>query len=291
VLLTYLIVPFNRLITNMDTAALNRLQPELVEELSEQHVTDIVQNILSPNIDFARRFSSDFEIGKSPFARAKLTKVVEQLSQIPPLLEKINANNIPGTRRTLQYLLQAIILPPLATMMDPNELPAEEYAQSASDAVRDNSVRLLFQLITTTLAKFRKERLSYDDKEIKERLQVRAEQEKVKIIEEIKAMSDDRKRIEMLYKKFGLEKYSLSGTKDVYRYNPERYDIERNEREDAGIVDFATDGFGPEGEPVQELYGGDENGIFNFGPQAEVGYDFDGNNEFDDEVEYGGEDY
>ncbi len=291
VLLTYLIVPFNRLITNMTLDPLNRVQPDLKEELSEQHVDDIVANILAPNLDLVKRFASDFEPGRSPFARAKMEKAVQQLAQIPPLLEQINASNIPGSKRTLHYLMQALILPPLAGMMDPNQLPDEEFAQSASDAVRDNSVRLLFQLITTALAKYRKERLSYSDKEIKERLQVRAEQEKVKIIEEIKAMSDDRKRTEMLYKKFGLEKYSLSGTKDVYKYNPERYDIERTERADAGIVDFATDGFGPEGEPVPELYGGDENGIFDFGPQVEVGYDIGGNNEYDDEVEFGGDDY
>jgi hypothetical protein len=291
VLLTYLIVPLNRLITNMELEPLNRLQPALIEELSEQHVTDIVSHILAPNIDLTKRFQSDFEPGRSPFARAKIELAVQQLAQIPPLLEKVNSSNIPGGKRALHYLIQALILPPLASMMDPNEIPDDEFAQSASDAVRDNSVRLLYQLVTTAFAKFRKERLSYSDKEIKEKLQVRAEQEKVKIIEEIKAMSDDRKRIEMLYKKFGLEKYSLSGTKDVYRYNPERYDIERTERADAGINDFATDGFGPEGEPVPELYGGDENGIFDFGPQVEVGYDIGGNNEYDDEVEYGGDDY
>jgi hypothetical protein len=291
VILTYLIVPLNRLITNMELEPLHRIQPALIEELSEQHVTDIISNILTPNIDLTKRFQSDFEPDRSPLARAKIEKAVQQLAQIPPLLEKVNATNIPGGRRSLHYLIQALVLSPLASMMDPNEIPDDEFAQSASDAVRDNSVRLLYQIVTTAFAKFRKERLNYSDKEIKEKLQVRAEQEKVKIIEEIKAMSDDRKRIEMLYKKFGLEKYSISGTKDVYKYNPERYDIERTERADAGINDFGTDGFGPEGEPVPELYGGDENGIFDFGPQMEVGYDIGGNNEYDDDIDFGGNDY
>lgn len=288
VLLTYLIVPFNRLITNVSAASLKSLQPSLIVELSEQHVADIVSNILTPNIDLLTRFASDFEPGKSILARSKIEKAVAQLSQIPPLLERVNATNIPGAKRTLQYLLYALILPPLASLMDPNEVPDDEFAQSASEAVRDNSVRLIYQVMTTALAKFRKERLNYSDKEIKERLQVRAEQEKVKIIEEIKAMSDDKKRIEMIYKKLGLGKYSIGGTKAVYQYDAERYDIERTERAEAGIVDFATDGFGPEGEPVQELFGGDENGIFDFGPQVEEGYDMMGNNEYDDEIEYGG---
>ncbi len=291
VLLTYLIVPLNRLITNVSAQSLKVVQPGLAEELSEQHVSDIVANILTPNVDLLTRFASEFEPGKSLLARAKLMKAVSQLSQIPPMLERINATNIPGTKRTLQYLLYGMILPPLASLMDPNEIPDDDFAQSASDAVRDNSVRLLYQIVTTALAKFRKERLSYSDKEIKERLQVRAEQEKVKIIEEIKAMSEDKKRIEMIYKKLGLEKYSIGGTKAVYQYDPERYDIERTERADAGIVDFATDGFGPEGEPVQEIFGGDEAGIFDFGAVVEEGYDMMGNNEYDDEVEYGGGDY
>ncbi len=292
VLLTYLIVPFSRLVTNMELEPLNRLQPELVEELSELHVGDIVKNILAPNIDLVKRFASDFEPGRSPFARAKMEHAVQQLAQIPPLLEKVTASNLPGTKRTLHYLLQALILPPLAGMMDPNQLPDEEFAQSASDAVRDNSVRLLFQVTTTALAKFRAERLNYTDKEIKERLQVRAEQEKVKIIEEISKMSDDRKRTEMIYKKLGIgAKYSIGGTKAVYQYDPERYDIERTEREEAGIMDFATNGFGPEGEQPPEMFAGDANGIYDFGPQMEVGYDIGGNNEYDDEIEFGGDDY
>ncbi len=96
----------------------------------------------------------------------------------------------------------------------------------------------------------------------------------------------------MIYKKLGIgAKYSIGGTKAVYQYDSERYDIERTEREEAGIMDFGTGGFGPEGEPVQELFGGDANGIFDFGPQAEIGYDIGGNNEYDDEVEYGGDEY
>jgi hypothetical protein len=58
-------------------------------------------------------------------------------------------------------------------------------------------------------------------------------------------MSRAAKEIEMIKMKLGLGDWAVGGTKGVYAYDQDRYDIEREQRAEAGIVDFP--GYGPEG--------------------------------------------
>jgi hypothetical protein len=58
-------------------------------------------------------------------------------------------------------------------------------------------------------------------------------------------MSRAGKDIEKIKIKLGIGEYAVGGTKAIYAYDQERYDIEREERAQAGIIDFP--GQGPEG--------------------------------------------
>ena len=53
------------------------------------------------------------------------------------------------------------------------------------------------------------------------------------------------KEIEMIKMRLGIGKWAVGGTKAIYAYDKERYDVERDERAQAGIIDFP--GYGPEG--------------------------------------------
>jgi hypothetical protein len=51
--------------------------------------------------------------------------------------------------------------------------------------------------------------------------------------------------IEKIKIKLGIGEYAVGGTKAIYAYDKDRYDIEREQRAQAGIIDFP--GVGPEG--------------------------------------------
>lgn len=267
--LSYLIVPFQRLLTRLDPESLERLQPQLAEELSGQHIEDIVRNILQPNIYVQKRHVE--QVGAASFAQAKLAYCVRQLQQVPALFQTITPSTIPGGERTIRYLLSGLILPPLASLLNPNEIPPGAPSQEATQILVDNSLRFLFDVVRSTFNKYRQEQKSYSDKEIRDLLQVRAEKEKAEIIKTFDRMTEDEKRVELLKKAIGMGRWAVGGSKKITQYDREFYDQERIQRAQAGISDFATGGFGPEGEPMPEGRPADQYGFYDFGPNDEFG--------------------
>ena len=267
--LSYLIVPFQRLLTRLDPESLERLQRQLADELSAQHIYDIVHDILQPNIYVQKRHLE--QVGAASFAQAKLAYCVRQLQQLPALFKTITPSTIPGGERTISYVLSGLILPPLASLLNPNEIPPGAPSQEATQILVDNSLRFLFDVVRSTLMKYRQEQKSYSDKEIRDLLQVRAEKEKAEIIKTFDRMTEDEKRVELLKKSLGMGRWAVGGTKKITQYDREFYDQERIQRAQAGIVDFATGGFGPEGEPMPEGRPADQYGFYDFGPNDEFG--------------------
>ena len=99
-------------------------------------------------------------------------------------------------------------------------------------------------------------------------------------------MSRSGKDIEKLKIKYGIGEYAVGGTKAVYAYDQDRYDIERDQRAEAGIVDFP--GHGPEGPGLDGQGQGqvDALGYYNAGGDEEgyIGDDMLGEiNGFDDD--------
>jgi hypothetical protein len=95
--------------------------------------------------------------------------------------------------------------------------------------------------------------LTYSDKELRDELQIRAEKEKAEIIREFSGMDDDKKQVELMLKNLRMGKWAVGGSKAITQYNKDQYERERIERAKAGISDFATGGFGPEGPADAEL--------------------------------------
>jgi hypothetical protein len=112
----------------------------------------------------------------------------------------------------------------------------------------------------------------------------RNEKEKANIIKKMSDMSRSGKDIEKLKIKFGIGEYAVGGTKAIYAYDQDRYDIEREQRAEAGIVDFP--GHGPEGPGAAEQGQMDALGYYGAGGDEEgyIGDDMLGDiNGFDDD--------
>jgi hypothetical protein len=81
------------------------------------------------------------------------------------------------------------------------------------------------------------------------------------VIEEFDVLSEELKAIENMKKRLGIGKWAIGGTKLIYAYDKDYYDLERERRLDAGIIDFPGLGldYMPSSAPVDDLGFGELN--------------------------------
>ncbi len=279
VIQAYFIIPFKRIVTNFSSDSIF-VPKEL--KISELHTNDITR-ILSNDMSLLSMKAGDIRKPAAMLARAKLSYFIEQLSALLPFKNKIRPTVVPGRYESLTYIQRAMFYGPLAMLMDPSSIPPGMESITSLRSVADPSMRLLLELIVYTLNKYRKERLSFDDKQIKELIAIRNEKERVNVIKEFDKLTDEERAVELMNKKLGLGKWSVGGTKLIYAYDADYYDQERNKREQAGIIDFP--GLGPDEYAPLDGRGVDATGIFEYGGDAdyeqEGGYNFEQTGEDD----------
>ena len=107
---------------------------------------------------------------------------------------------------------------------------------------------------------FKDEGFKLTPEQIRELIAKRNEQEKANILKKMTDMPRAAKDIAKIQMKLGLGDWAVGGTKAIYAYDADRYDIEREQRAEAGIIDFP--GFGPEGPGQAPQQGQDALGYF-----------------------------
>ena len=139
-------------------------------------------------------------------------------------------------------------------LLDSSRVPTSIGYQSTVDAMMDRSIEFLLRMVSSSLNKYTREYLSYDTKEIKNLIAISEEKERVNVLREYRALSDEERKMERTNQMLGLGKWAVGGTKLIYAYDKDYYDLERQKRLDAGIMDFPGQGMdGEEGGEYDEL--------------------------------------
>lgn len=243
VIQTYFITPFERLITQFTDSSLF-IPIELKKALSEQHVSKDILPILANDLQIVKEKENDIQKPAYGLARAKIKYFVEQMSELLKYKNIIRPIVVPGRELTLVYIQRAMLYGPLATMLNPLEIPPGTEIKTPIKSIGDSSMLLLLQIVGLTLNKYKMERLSFNDQEIKELIAIRNEKERVNVIAEFNKLTDEERAVELMNKRLGLGKWAVGGTKLIYAYDKDYYDLERQKREAAGIIDFP--GLGPD---------------------------------------------
>jgi hypothetical protein len=283
VIQTYFITPFERLLTQFSTSSLF-IPIELKKALSEQHVSKDILPVLQNDLQIVAAKETDIQKDSLNLARSKIRYFIEQMSQLLNFKNKIRPIVVPGRDITLVYIQRAMLYGPLATLINPAEIPEGTEIKSSIKSIGDPSMKFISELLALTLNKYRVEKLSFNDQEIKELIAVRNEKERVNVIAEFNKLTDEERAIELTNKRLGIGKWAVGGTKLIYAYDKDYYDLERQKREAAGIIDFP--GLGPD---QMEAFDGrqkDEYGFAVYGDaelEAEGGYDH--NQHGDDDYE------
>jgi hypothetical protein len=271
VIQTYFIIPFQRLVSQFDRKSLS-IPVELKKVLSETHVTKDLEPILGDDTMLLSLKGVDIMSAKFELARIKLHHYINQMRVLLPFKNSVRSTVVPGRQLALEYIQRVLFYGPLSTLLHSAEIPQGAQIKSAVKSVGDFSMRFLLEIVDFTLNKYNKEKLSYDDKEIKNMIENRAEKERVNVLAEFNKLTDEERHIERTNMKLGIGKWAVGGTKVIHSYDKEYYDQERHKRNAAGISDFPGQGEDAKGRAVDEFGFDENNDEYNDG--EDDGYDF-----------------
>lgn len=250
VLVAYFITPFQRIATGFGP---NAFVPRELK-LADEHIADI-NKIFDTDQQVVKYFIE--RVAKSDFAKSKLRYYLRQMGQILKFQNKIRVGTFPGRDSTLKYLQRILFFGPIATLIDPSPPEDDMTEFAAARAVVDDGAKLLLNLVVVSAGKAIKERLAYDDEQLKTLIATRNEKEKVNIIQYFDKMTDEERAAELLMKRLGMGRWAVGGTAAIRVYDKDQYEREKTERAQAGILDFPgagpTDVLGIEGRPFDEL--------------------------------------
>lgn len=230
--------------------------------LPDDHKDDI-NKIMDIDTGFIKTYMP--LVNKLQNAKLKLEHFVDCLSTIYSFKEKIHSGVLPGRSTTLKYIQEVLFFGILADLVNPDIMPSMS-AGGATSSDMGMTSELLMKIVVGSLKKFNKERMSFSDEELREKITVRNEKEKADIISQFDKMSKDEKEVQLLMKANRMGRWAVGGTKAIWAYDAERYGIEKIERLEAGLIDFP--GREPTDIPGREY---DDSGLPIMGDEA--GYD------------------
>ena len=224
VLQAYFVIPFQRIISDFKQDTF-KVPFELDRDLSDIHVGDIDKN-LQTELKLHASISLSTLNGKMDIGAIKnvISTYLTNLSYIISFKNKICFREMKTDELLLMYIKEIIMYGSFMILFTMNKTVMIQ--------------NILRQIVIAQLDKFNNEKLSFDAKEIASRIEARNEKERSNIINKFDKMSDEEKKIELMKKKLGLGDWAVGGTKLIYAYDKDYYDLEREKRIEAGIVDF-----------------------------------------------------
>ena len=225
---TYCIVPLQQFVSNYTPTA----HVPKAWDLAAQHQEDVLK-ILGQH----RSYLIDLKtMPMTAWLKSKIETFILQAQSILKTVNSLRPLQLPGRAQTYEYLLKFCFYAPLANFVDPGDGPSSELGQD---------ILIPAKIISKMINHFNKEGFKFTPEQIREMIAKRNEAEKANILSSLSGLGKAGKEIEMIKMRLGIGKWAVGGTKAIYAYDKERYDVERDERAQAGIIDFP--GYGPEG--------------------------------------------
>jgi len=252
------IIPIQRIITVYDT---DQLKVHRQYDLSKDHELDIF-TILKQHTKISSSINRD-TLGD--YGLAKYRYYIDQMSAILKMVSELKTSRIAYGTYILPYIARALVMGPLADLLDPNKTPSDSIVAGLSAG---KSAKSIIVTVRALIQQYMKEKLSYSPDLIREKIAKADEKELDSFIDDLDKMTDDDKKLELIRKSLGLGRWAIGGSKLIYSYDPDQYDKERESRLDQY-----------QAEPTDRSQGreADKFGIFSFKndyTERDGGYDF-----------------
>jgi hypothetical protein len=246
----------------------DRLKKYKNAKLADSALVNIREAIEFDN-QILREFSKQLNTADKQFAQLKLAKFVLQLTAIVRLKNRIRPVCFVGGADTFQVLQEAFFYGPLAELFDSDKLPFDKddprvgalpiFAEaerreeegeegsgsivkrvakkkSAAASVADTSITLLVKIVNACLRNFKQYQLSYNEKQLREILEARAEQEKQGMLSSLKAMSDEDRKIYRIQMNLKIGRFGVNVKKNIIGYSKTQVALEEKLNSEAGIA-------------------------------------------------------
>lgn len=236
----YFLVPFGRIARDFSIDTL-KVPPEY--KLGEGHEGDI-DKIMARDTELLKEFGSEVKQAWGFYARDRLRAYTDQMAGIVGFKQRLRPVVVPGRDDTLYYIKKLAFYGSLSELFDKSVLPRTTRLNMNFDTmpkIGDNSVKMLLKLVLGTLLKYKKEHLAYSDEELRDILAIRVEKERAEVFGQFDTLDGEERVMEVLKKNLGIGRWAVGGTKKIWGYDAEQYEVEREERARAGIIDYPVD--------------------------------------------------
>jgi hypothetical protein len=262
----YFITPFQRLLAHFTTTTFE-IPIEMKGVLSKKHIeNDILpifigktgERIKDGELTFFKLFTldniveqtKDFPTHDPPTTQQreqlhilrttiiyKLRIFIEYLSSVVTFKNKMRFKSMPSSSRFLFYIQGIVLYGSLESLFITNR----------------NFNKCMINIFDYQMKKYNREILVTDPKEIKKRIETVNEKERTHVIAEFNKLTKEERKVELQNKRLGLGKWSVGGTKLIYKYDKNYYDLEREKRLEAGIIDYQFDARVPDSNSRHEV--------------------------------------
>jgi len=235
---------------------INKLKAYKNKALADITVTNIKESFERNNVILAKHYA---EFSKKTFAKQKMAKFLAQLTGIIRLKNRVRASYFVGGQTTFKWIQLCFFYGPMAELVDsmiepfedidevpeyilPREVPeegAEEeeaVKESARASLNDSSIKTLLAIVNDISTLFQQYQLSYNDDQLKQILEERAEKEKQVMLGSLQAMSPEQKNLHKLQRLLGIGEFGIDIIKQVVRYNKGQVKQDTNVLKAAGVA-------------------------------------------------------
>lgn len=250
VLETYFLRVGKNLLYHYDIKSLKSYKNKLLADIT---ITNIKESFDRNNVILAKYYA---EFSKKTFAKQKMAKFLAQLTCIIHLKNRVRPSYFVGGQTTFKWIQLCFFYGPLSELVNsmiepfedidqvpeyilPREDPeAEEEAvkESARSSLNDSSIKTLLAIVNDITTLFQQYQLSYNDDQLKQILEERAEKEKQVMLGSLQAMSPEQKNLHKLQRVLGIGEFGIDIIKQVVRYNKGQVKQDTNVMKAAGMA-------------------------------------------------------
>jgi hypothetical protein len=271
---SYLLVPIQRIYSNYSEIHKNFTMGD--EDSNHEQELDV---IIDNHTNYLKKYNEDNILSSSDLGITKLGYYVAQLSALLKFSSELRISRMGFDDKLTQLqmemflneILRVILFGPLGDLLNPNFIPEVEDETDLS-LHKDTVHREIYNLITDLLVQYKRERLSYNPTEVREKIAEAKEIEKQGFIRKFDVLDEEDRKIELIKKRLKIGRWSQGNGKLAYSYDAENWDRMRTERNEnievfnaaQNMDPFATEfdeggeGEGYEGQDDQQKEEGEE---------------------------------
>jgi len=174
------------------------------DKWAKEHM-DAIQEVIAIDRSVNEKYSGLAENkNENRLAKDKLEIFIQQMSVLISFRNRINPSYFIGREQTFAWFKETFLYGPLATLYDP------EIGYDGDPSVSKRAVsEIIPEMIGTTILNFMKQRLTYDDEQVKLIIADSAEKEKQTMVKWLKSLPADERRLMQVNKALKLDRFAI----------------------------------------------------------------------------------